>query len=123
MSIKVYRLNPNFGVQGNEIAVPRLTNRFSRSQHPLAFPQPTPLPAAPIRLERRTMASGSCDQPNLQTLQLGAVSDSTLVVHTFTLLHAAPLIMGPLGGRWGGPLLRPVLRPSPCVDQARAPPL
>ncbi|EMP31285.1 Acidic leucine-rich nuclear phosphoprotein 32 family member E [Chelonia mydas] len=29
-----------------------------------------PLPAAPIGLERQTAASGSCDQPNLQTLQV-----------------------------------------------------
>ncbi|EMP35808.1 hypothetical protein UY3_07045 [Chelonia mydas] len=29
-----------------------------------------PLPLAPIGLESQTMASGSCDQPNLWTLQL-----------------------------------------------------
>ncbi|EMP34988.1 hypothetical protein UY3_07851 [Chelonia mydas] len=28
-----------------------------------------PLLAAPIGLERRTMANGSCDRPNLRTLQ------------------------------------------------------
>ncbi|EMP33325.1 hypothetical protein UY3_09555 [Chelonia mydas] len=33
------------------------------------IPQPTPLPAAPIGLKRRTAASGSCDQPNPRTLQ------------------------------------------------------
>ncbi|EMP28145.1 hypothetical protein UY3_14796 [Chelonia mydas] len=39
----------------------------SSGQH---IPRPTPLlPAAPIGLERRTAARGSCDRPNLQTQQ------------------------------------------------------
>ncbi|EMP36172.1 ELAV-like protein 1 [Chelonia mydas] len=39
----------------------------SGSQH---IPWPTLLPAAPIGLKRRTAASGSCDRPNLQMLQI-----------------------------------------------------
>ncbi|EMP36626.1 hypothetical protein UY3_06174 [Chelonia mydas] len=37
-------------------------------------PRPAPLPAAPIGLERQTTASGSCDQPNLRTLQLSYIA-------------------------------------------------
>ncbi|EMP27357.1 hypothetical protein UY3_15511 [Chelonia mydas] len=32
-------------------------------------PRPAPLPAAPIGLQQQTMASGSCNRPNLQMLQ------------------------------------------------------
>ncbi|EMP39016.1 Shootin-1 [Chelonia mydas] len=39
----------------------------SRGQH---IPWPALLPAAPIGLERRTTASGSCDWPNLRMLQI-----------------------------------------------------
>ncbi|EMP34193.1 hypothetical protein UY3_08656 [Chelonia mydas] len=38
----------------------------SSGQH---VPRPTMLPAAPMGLEWQTAASGSCDRPNLQTLQ------------------------------------------------------
>ncbi|EMP28165.1 ETS-related transcription factor Elf-5 [Chelonia mydas] len=43
----------------------------SSGQH---VPQPAPLPAASIGLERRTVASGSCSQPNLLTRQMGTDS-------------------------------------------------
>ncbi|EMP40619.1 hypothetical protein UY3_02141 [Chelonia mydas] len=64
--------------------------RFTRSQLPLAavhrsMPMglqkevawPAPLPAAPIGVGRRTAATGSCDRPNLWTLQISKLSRPT----------------------------------------------
>ncbi|EMP40678.1 hypothetical protein UY3_02093 [Chelonia mydas] len=39
-----------------------------------------PFPAAPIGLEQRTVASGSCDRPNVQTLQHNVSQQSPTAV-------------------------------------------